>query len=214
MRSASRIVAVVMASLALAACSAGGAQSGAPSASASAAPSPASSPAASPVVAGPSSSASADAAVFTSAQYGYSVQVPPGWTAEPATSAWDGGDVDHSADYADRFADTDANTYFVLGTPTDRSSAEFAADHLDWLAANRGCPAPASETEVSVDGATGVRVAIHCPDGVYGATLVSKVMVVSGGEGLIVTSFSPDTGPDAFAPLDALVSSMRWTQEP
>jgi hypothetical protein len=203
MRSASRIVAVVMALLALAACSTEGAQSGVPSASGLPSASASGAP-----------SASAEPALFTSAQYGYSAQVPPGWTAEPATSAWDGGDVDHTADYADRFADTDANTYFVLGTPTDGSSAELAADHLAWLAANRGCPAPSSETEVSVDGATGVRVAIHCPDGVYGATLVSKVIVVSGGEGLIVTSFSPDDGSDAFAPLAALVSSMRWTQQP
>jgi hypothetical protein len=203
MRSGSRIVAVVMASLALAACSTEGAQSGTPSASGLPSASVSGTP-----------SASADTEVFTSAQYGYSVQVPPGWTAEPATSAWDGGDVDHTADYADRFADTDANTYFVLGTPTDGSSVEFAADHLAWLAANRGCPAPSSEAEVDVDGVTGVRVAIHCPDGVYGATLVSKVIVASGGEGLIVTSFSPDTGADAFAPLDALVSSMRWAQAP
>lgn len=151
---------------------------------------------------------------FTSSKYGYSAGIPATWAVSPALTAWDGGDIGHDQDYADRFTDPEGNTYFILGIPTDLPADEFASEHLAWLSANRGCPAPSMETEVSVDGASGVRAAIHCPDGVLGPTLVSKAIVVDDGAGLIVTSFSPDTGPDAFAPLDTLMASMRWTSQP
>ena len=42
------------------------------------------------------------------------------------------------------------------------------------------------------------------------AALPTWTITVRDGAGLIVTSFSPDTGSDDFTPLDALVSSMRW----
>ena len=117
--------------------------------------------------------------LFISTQYGYAAVLPAGWTALPATSGWDGGDVDHTAEYADRLTDTDGNEFFVIGTAAGETTDEFADGHLAWLAENRGCPIPATEQMASVDGVPAVRVAIHCPDGVFGPTLVSKVILVS-----------------------------------
>lgn len=162
----------------------------------------------------PSATARAGGEGFSSPVYGYSAVLPTGWTALPAVSTWDGGDIDHTADYADRFTDLAGNDFFVIGTPTDRSTDEFARWHLAWLAENRGCPAPSAESMLSLDGVPVARASVHCPDGVFGPTLVSKAMLVRDGTGLIVTSFSPDTGDDEFAPLDALVASITWSDRP
>jgi hypothetical protein len=175
----------------------------------------ASSPTAAPTrSASPSSSATAAVGgeLVTSTQYGYSVVLPTGWAARPATLGWDGGDVDHTAEYADRFTDADGNEYFVIGTATEEPVDAFASAHLAWLAENRGCPSPGASRTVSVDGVRAERVAVHCPDGVFGPTLVSKVIVVKDGTAVIITSFSPDTGSDDFPPLDALADSVQWSE--
>jgi hypothetical protein len=177
------------------------------------APSPAAASSASATTSSPAT-ATASGEPFASTQYGYAAVLPAGWSSRPAASGWDGGDVDHAAEYADRFTDTDGNEYFVIGTATDESADEFADRHLAWLAENRGCPSPTTERSTSVDGLPAERVAVHCPDGIFGPTLVSKVILVRDGTALIVTSFSPDTGTDDFPPLDALTASMRWAEGP
>lgn len=167
---------------------------------------------ASPTAASPTSASPKPAMVaFTSRQYGYSVAVPSTWSVAPATEPWDGQDVDHTAAYADRLTDEAGNEYFVIGTPTTSTSAGVADQHTAWLTAQRGCPSPATRTTITLDGVPAERLAIHCPDGVFGPTLVSKVIAVHDGQALILTSFSPDTGSDEHPPLDDLILSLRWT---
>ena len=168
-------------------------------------------PALSPSQSPPSPSPAGDAATFSSTVYDYTLDVPANWTRQPATTAWTGGDIDHTAEYADRFTDASDNVYFILGTQTDLDAGAFADDHLAWLSSERGCPAPTRRASMTVDATTAIRASIHCPEGIFGPTLVSKVITVHDGDALILTAFSPDTGSDAMPSLDALASSLRWS---
>lgn len=146
---------------------------------------------------------------FVSALYGYAAAIPAGAEIAAATTSWDGGDVDHTAAYADRFYG-DGWVIFTLGTPTDRPLEGFVDDHAAWLTASRGCAAPTTRAASEIDGVPAVRLAFHCPNGIYGPTLVAKAIAVRDGQGIIWTSMSPDTGADAFSTFDELLGSVRW----
>jgi hypothetical protein len=161
----------------------------------------------SPVPGSPSPPAGTE---FTSPEYGYRLTLPSDWLATPATTSWDGGDIDHTADYADRFTTPEALPVFVLAGPAQGSLSEAVDAHLSWLSDARGCPEPTSTASVTLDGIPATRVAIHCPEGVFGPTLVSKAITVRDGRVIILTAFSPDQGGDDLPAFDALLSSLRW----
>lgn len=147
---------------------------------------------------------------FTSAVYGYRADVPQDWQAQPALTEWDGGDVDHTAGYADRFTTPEGVEVFVLAAPTAGPLDSAADAHLTWLSESRGCPAPSWKRAISLDGVPATRVAIHCPDGVFGPTLVSKAIAVHDGSVVILTAFSPDEGADDLLEFDRLLATLRW----
>jgi hypothetical protein len=165
----------------------------------------------SPTVGTVGSAVTPDGGGFSSAVYGYDAVVPAGWAAEPATSQWEGGDISHTAGYADRLDGAGAGFIFTIGTPTGDPLAEFADAHVAWVKENRGCPQSSAPVDATLDGAPAVRVVLRCPKGIYGPTLVSKAMAVHDGVGVIVTSFSPDAGSDTFPEFDQLLASVRWT---
>lgn len=102
---------------------------------------------------------------------------------------------------------------YTIGTATDKPLPEFAKAHVAWVSENR-CPqpgAPAAPVDAVIGGVPAVRVALACPAGIYGPTLVSKAIVVRDGVGVIFTAFSPDPGSESFPPLDDLLASVRWT---
>lgn len=156
------------------------------------------------------SGAATGAGDFSSAQYGYAAVAPAGWSVEPATSQWDGGDIDHTAGYADRFDGAGSGFIFTIGTATGDPLPEFAEAHVSWVEANRGCARASDPVDSVLDGVPAVRAALRCPAGIYGATLVSKAVVVREGVGVIFTAFSPDSGSDTFPAFDDLLASVRW----
>ncbi len=154
---------------------------------------------------------SPSASLFASTQYGISLPLPPGWNSAGATERWDGGDIDHTAAYADRLYPPGPQDLFILGQPTPLDVQAFADAHAAWLTANRGCPPPAATSEVALDGQPARLLEIHCPEGVFGPTLVLKAVATAQGQGVIVTSFTPDGNVAAdSAAFRALVESMTW----
>jgi hypothetical protein len=143
--------------------------------------------------------------------YRYDAVVPAGWSAESATALWEGGDIDHTAGYADRFDGAGEGFIFTIGTPTGETLPEFADAHGAWVKENRGCPQSSAPADTTIDGVPAVRVVLRCPKGIYGPTLVSKAMTVREGVGVIFTSFSPESGSDTFPVFDDLIASVRWT---
>jgi hypothetical protein len=148
---------------------------------------------------------------FSSPVYGYAAVVPAGWAVEPATSRWEGGDIDHKAPYADQFVGAGAGFVFTIGTPTGDLLQEFADAHVAWVEANRGCQQSTARVDWVLDGVPAARVALRCTAGIYGPTLVSKAVAVRDGVGVIFTSFSPDSGSDTFPAFDDWLASVRWT---
>jgi hypothetical protein len=148
---------------------------------------------------------------FSSAVYGYTALAPGGWSVEPSSSQWDGGDVDHTASYADRFDGQASGFIFTLGSPADDPLPEFAEGHVSWVKANRGCQQASDPVNSVLDGVPAVRVALRCGAGIYGPTLVSKAMVVRDGVGVIFTAFSPDAGREALPIFEDFLASVRWS---
>jgi hypothetical protein len=148
---------------------------------------------------------------FSSAQYGYTARAPGGWTVEPASAGWDGGDVDHNAGYADRFDGSGEGFIFTIGSPAGDPLPDFAEGHVSWVEANRGCQRSSEPVDSVLDGVPAVRVALRCGAGIYGPTLVSKAMVVRDGVGVIFTAFSPDSGGDSFPAFEDFLASVRWS---
>lgn len=148
---------------------------------------------------------------FSSSVYGYAAVVPAGWAVEPATSRWEGGDIGHTAGYADRFDGQGAGFVFTIGTATGDPLPEFADAHVAWVKENRGCAQSSAPVDSVLDGVPAVRVALRCPSGIYGPTLVSKAMSVREGVGVVFTAFSPDSGSDMAPVFDEFLASVRWT---
>jgi hypothetical protein len=136
---------------------------------------------------------------------------PRGGQPSPRPRSGRGGDIGHTAGYADRFDGAGAGFIFTIGTPTGDPLQEFADAHVAWVKQNRGCPQSSAPVDSTLDGAPAVRVVLHCPAGIYGPTLVTKAMSVRDGVGVIFTSFSPDSGSDTFPVFDELLASVRWT---
>jgi hypothetical protein len=147
---------------------------------------------------------------FTSQEYGYSLAVPEGWDVVAASSTWDGGDVDHTASYADRLTSNKQAQVFALGTATQDSLEDVTSAHAAWLVSARGCDPPQGPTDSTLDATPARRLVFRCPQGVYGQTLVTKAIAVRDGEVLILTSFSPDDGTDSLPAFEEMLDSFRW----
>ena len=75
-----------------------------------------------------STSAAPSAVTFTSPFYGYTVTLPPGWTATPASSAWDGNGAPGSEDPAvDKFHGPDLKTVHAFASPISVDLAAYSA---------------------------------------------------------------------------------------
>ena len=130
-----------------------------------------------------------------------------------ATEPWDGGDIDHTAAYADRIFTPGSQELFILGQPTALDVEAYADTHTGWLTANRGCATPAATSEGTLDGRPARLLEIHCPEGIFGPTLVLKAVAVAQGQAVIVTSFTPDGNVARTSPPSNLWSS-RWPGDP
>jgi hypothetical protein len=159
----------------------------------------------------PDAAPSPAASTFASTQYGIELPLPTGWNPVPATEPWDGGDIDHTAAYADRIFTPGSQELFILGQPTTRDLQPYVDTHTAWLSANRGCAAPAATSEVVLGGQPARLLEIHCPEGIFGPTLVLKAVAVAQGNAVIVTSFTPDGNvKEDSAAFESLVESMTW----
>jgi hypothetical protein len=147
---------------------------------------------------------------FTSDMYRYSVTIPTGWDAKAASSQWGGGDIDHTASYSDRFTSPVQAEAFTIGTATQEPLDDFTNAHADWLVSARGCDPPQAATETTLDTTPARRLVFHCPQGVYGRTLVTKAIAVRDGRALILTSFSSDDGTDILPAFEEMLASFRW----
>jgi len=122
-------------------------------------PSPSPSPA-------PSAQASQPSLLFTSARYRYSITLPTGWVATPASATWDGKTAPIFDDpVVDAFGPVGDVGAFVSAAPTSSSLAAWAADGIATNArihgADSGCSnvgTPDSVESITIGGHPGTLV--------------------------------------------------------
>jgi hypothetical protein len=128
-------------------------------------PAPSSSTATSPS-ASASQSASPTPTSFTSATYGYTVSLSPGWTGIQAQKAWNGkSTLSSDAAEVDQFPGTYNTSSWALARQSKQSLAAYTAGMIAANAREHGdtCPAkPETKDRISIGGDPGILLAYNC----------------------------------------------------
>jgi hypothetical protein len=190
------------------------ASTGAPTASVAPSPSLASpSPSAVPSAStSPSASASASAATFTSPLYGYTVTLPAGWTAQPATVRWDGQGAPGNDDPAvDRFLGTGTASAFGFAAPMSSDLTGYATEVIARNAKFHGetCPPkPESTEQTTVGSEPSAFIAWNC------GILINLAVTLHQGTGYEFVFRDPGvhqaTDPTDRATFDSILGSVSF----
>ena len=123
-----------------------------PGGAATATPTPTAS--ASPVAAGP----------FVSEHYGYTIQMPSGWSAaQQATQTWDGeGAPGFDTPFVDLF-DAPVGGAWAYAAPTDLTLTAYTRKTEHAAATEHQCPKPERDTAIRIDGTPARFLLGHCP---------------------------------------------------
>lgn len=151
---------------------------------------------------------------FTSSQYGYSLALPPGWSGAAASERFPGGDIDHTAPYADSFSTAGDRLVFALGRGTKQPLLAFARAHGTWLVRNRPCRLVGTWRKATLAGEPARAASFACDSGVFGGpTFVAKWVVVRRGLGIVFTQFTPDGArSDDSAALKRFLRRVAWAR--
>jgi hypothetical protein len=135
----------------------------------------------------PATTASGEAAssgtpvVFSSTRYPYSITLPIGWVATPASATWDGTGAPTSDDSAvDLFGPVGVGTAFVSAAPMTSLLAAWVADGIaaNFRIHGDTCPqTPDSVEPVTIGGQPGTLVAWNC------GILINAAFTVAHGYG-------------------------------
>ena len=153
---------------------------------------PAGSPTPSPTVtesASVSASPTASPVTFTSPFYGYTVRLPAGWSATPATKAWDGKGAPGSEDpVVDKFQGPGLKTVHVFAAPISLDLAAYRDDVIARNAQLHGeCPPqPDSLKSTSVGSDPATFIAWNC------GILINFVVGLHGDQGFQFLFRDPD----------------------
>jgi hypothetical protein len=120
--------------------------------------------------------------VFISPLYHYSIALPAGWTAKPASGAWDGTVMAHDAAYVDLFESSTGTLAWTAAVPTTKSLADYSAERTAADAAEHRCPStPEIDEPITVAGDAGRLTVKHCP--APNGILVANTAVIHRGTG-------------------------------
>lgn len=156
----------------------------------------------------PGASPVTDGVPFVSPVYGYTIVVPAGWSARPASAAWDGSSrVDSSAPITDQLQGPLGLFLFVYGGPTGLALGDFAAEQQRNTAAWHGCPdVPDSIVETTLSGVPARLHTFLCQ-----GNLVHKLFAVRDGMALVVNQIGLPQDPQATADrFLETVASLAW----
>jgi hypothetical protein len=154
-----RVVPALVVALVVAACGAG--TPVAPSAPAATA-----TPAQTSPTAPPAPTPAPVATEFTSATYGYSLMLPPGWRSIPAESRWDGKGAPYSTDAEnDRFLSDVTWSAWSVAAPTTKDLAgrvkEYIAAHAE-IHGDQCGPVPVFQDPIAIDGESAILLGYDC----------------------------------------------------
>ncbi len=164
---------------------------------------------------GPTSSPTATPTVFRSPLYGYSIVVPTGWSATPATARWDGVSAASLGPNVDQVAGPHLIVLGYAGPYAGNLTAfvqkQIAAslrDHADT------CPSNALQLNqpTTIGGQPGVLLGLNC------GARIDQVITVHDGVGYAFTirdaAFSPTLDPSDFAIAQSMLDSLIFPVAP
>ena len=175
----------------------------------------------SPVASAPSPTASVSATLspagsgttFTSAMYGYSIDVPPGWSASAATKRWDGTKSPGNDDPVnDRFVTGVSASAWARAAPVTLNLADYVAATIAGNAQFHGDTCgrepPDSVEAITIGGEPGTLLAWDC------GILINVGVTVHGGSGFFFGLRDPGV-KGATDPVDhdlfvAMLASVRF----
>jgi hypothetical protein len=164
---------------------------------------------------GPSPSASPTPSVFRSPLYGYSIELPTGWSATPATTRWDGESQPSLGPNVDQLA---GPHLIVLGY-AGPFSGDLTAFVQDRIAANARdhsdtCPSNALQLNqpTTIGGQAGVLLGWNC------GARIDQAITLQDGFGYAFTirdaAFSPTLDPTDFASVQSTLDSLIFPVAP
>jgi hypothetical protein len=164
---------------------------------------------------GPASSPTPTPNVFRSPLYGYSIVVPTGWSATPATAHWDGVSAASLGPNVDQLA---GPHLIVLGYagPFAGDLAAFVQDQIAASARDHSdtCPSNALQLNqpTTIGGQPGVLLGFNC------GARIDQVITVHDGVGYAFTirdaAFSPTLDPTDFATAQSMLDSLTFPVAP
>jgi hypothetical protein len=164
----------------------------------------------------PTPTAPASSSTFTSKLYGYSISVPPGWTATNAGTRWSGsGAPDDQSLEIDAIVSPGrvAKAMIASAAPTSKDLAAYTADGIaaTYEVHKDTCPAaehPASVESITIGGEPGEMESINC------GILINVAYTVHAGQGYRFTfrdeGVAAATDPTDKATFLAMLASVRF----
>jgi hypothetical protein len=141
----------------------------------------------------PAATASTPAAarIFTSRHYGYTDDLPAGWTGGQATQQWNGtgapGDEDSVVDLFHGPGGVEA---WAIAAPTNENLAAYARATTRAAAAAHPCPAtPQTDQAITIGGAPARLLSMQCPPG--SGFLVETAVTIHDGTAFVFASQNP-----------------------
>jgi hypothetical protein len=149
---------------------------------------------------------------FTSTTYGYSLTLPAGWIAIPASTAWDGTSaISHDSAEVDQFVISDAKAASGIATPTPGDVKALAKKTISDTAkyhSNTCKAAPTLQTPIKVGSQPGILLAFDC------GILINNAVVVQDGIGYTFLfrdrSVHAPTDPTDQATFEAFLGSVKF----
>jgi hypothetical protein len=164
---------------------------------------------------GPASSPTPTPTVFRSPLYGYSIVVPTGWSATPATTRWDGESAPSLGPNVDQLA---GPHLIVLGYagPFGGNLTAFVQDRIAANARDHSdtCPSNALQLNqpTTIGGGPGVLLGLNC------GARIDQVITVHDGIGYAFTirdaAFSSTLDPQDFAIVQSMLDSLIFPVAP
>jgi hypothetical protein len=147
---------------------------------------------------------------FTSSRYGYSIDLPAGWTGYPAFLAWDGTSAPaYDQAVVDQLKSSTGTVAWVMSAPTTRTLPAYIAAQTAVDAVEHPCPTAAEiDQAITIDGEPARMLVKHC------GTLVVSAAVIHKGSGYFFyfQHLPEDTAdPEDYEVFKTLLAGVRWT---
>ena len=163
----------------------------------------------------PRSSPAPTPTVFRSPLYRYSIVVPTGWSAAPATTLWDGESQPSLGPNVDQLAGPHL-TMFGYAGPFGGDLTAFVQDRIAATARDHSdtCPSNALQLDqpTTIGGEAGVLLGLDC------GARIDQAITVHDGVGYAFTirdtAFSPTLDPTDFASAQSMLNSLIFPAAP